>query len=367
MKLKFVGMNLEFPITNTPSIVCSPDACTVYNARFYLTGKLEVPEGTDPEKFLHGHFLLISDSEDFILREFDVEDFNHYELTQSGSEEEPSMTLYFTTSERQPIVEPDPPVLPTEEELLINARAEKQKEIQDILDPTVAMGIVVETENGDERFSLNEKDKTMLLSIYAMVQSGLTSYPYHSINSMSTNHSAMSTNICTVYSDQDIAKIATAAFAFITFHESYANMLNQWIMREEDRSVINNIHYGVELPEDLQMYLMMIITSAVPGDDEAAMMTMMPKNMPLSGSQIDLPLDYKAHWFPPKPRTEPEYNEAGILVWSPWVDENGNYLPSNPNIVELPDNSADDSVEDTPPAEPTGETPEAPAPVPTGT
>ena len=85
----------------------------------------------------------------------------------------------------------------------------------------------------------------MLLAIYAMVKGGLTSFPYHAIGASGRN------SICTIYSDTDIARIAVAAFAFITFHESYCNMMIQWLDRAETVEEVEQIVYGANLPADL--------------------------------------------------------------------------------------------------------------------
>ena len=90
-----------------------------------------------------------------------------------------------------------------------------------------------------------------------MVQQGIQQYPYHSFSSQTRSN-----NICTVYSDEDIKQIAIVAFGHITFHESYANMLLQWLNRETDREVVATIVYGATLPSDLMAYLAMILQSA---------------------------------------------------------------------------------------------------------
>src|SRR5699024_9101127 len=111
---------------------------------------------------------------------------------------------------------------------------------------------------GVEHFTLSEKDKTLLLGIYGIVNSGqITSWPYHSINLESR-----STNICTIYTQEDITKIAVAVFGFITYHETYANMLLQWLNRETDVDTVYTIKYGAALPEDLNSYMNMLLTSS---------------------------------------------------------------------------------------------------------
>lgn len=308
MKLKFTDLDLTFQLQGNPSINCSADSQTVNTASFDLIGLLPTVEGEDPTQFLSGHFIWCDDDEEFTLREFDVEDFNHYDVSEMKHDPELDPNgidhtyIFFDVNEKVDPIIPDPPVYDPEV-LLADARNRKMYEISDISNRCVELGIIIDTEYGEERFRLEERDKTMLLAIYAMVQGGMTQFPYHSMNT-ATN------NICVVYSDADIAKIATAAFAFITFHESYANMLVQWLNRETDLDVINGIYYGIDLPEDLQQYIEIIMASAAVGDTPEAIMAMLPKNMPTSGSTIILPDDYAAMWRPVQTTPEEETPEV---------------------------------------------------------
>jgi hypothetical protein len=245
MKLVFRDLNdLELHVLNSPAIRFSGLECR--SASFALEGNLVLEEG----KTLTGVIDFMAD-DDMPLNSFTVEDFLRYELSNFDDR----CNLLLT---QEPIPEPAPePDPPTEEELLASAKSGRQDQIYSEMNNAILAGIDVETSYGQEHFSLNESDRVLLMGIYSMMQQGITAYPYHSISAESNSN-----NICTVYSDEDFGKIATAAFGFITFHESYANMLVQWLDRETDYNEVYKIQYGATLPDDLMDYLVMILASA---------------------------------------------------------------------------------------------------------
>lgn len=254
MKIRFEDLAAELPLSGNVSTTYKMDEATgmskTTRAQMSMKGSVQI----DDEHPLTGLVKWMSD-DDMEMDSFDVSSFLRYEYNVYGEGDTQTSTLILTND---PVPEPAPePVPPTAEELLAQAKAGKSSAITRARDDIIAAGVDVTTSYGVEHFTLNEKDKTLLLGIYAMVQSGVTSYPYHSINL-----SSRSTNICTVYSSEDIAKIATAAFGFITYHESYANVLLNWLERETDPEVAKTIVYGAELPSDLQSYLDMLLTTA---------------------------------------------------------------------------------------------------------
>lgn len=310
MKVVFVDLDREIHLTGDVSMRCSPDANTVYNATFPLAAK---PFDEEAGEALTGDIIWASD-DNFPMRTFDTEEFLRYKLTENkppiptqydpetGDEIVPSdeemeellanqlanttWTLLLDTEPEPPPPppppEPEPIPEPTEEERVAELRSRLPDEIAAMRERCIAMGVYVETDYGIERFSLEDRDRTFLMAIYSMVQTGVTSFPYHSIGANDL------TQMCTVYTDADIAKIATAAFAFITFHESYANMLGQWIARVDNLAEAERIHYGAELPADLQEYLMMVMMSAVSSTPEG-MEFALPLNLPMDGPSITLP------------------------------------------------------------------------------
>lgn len=247
MKLVFHDLgDLEMHLVSNPSMRFVNNGMQCHAASFTLEGNLTLEEGQE----LTGIIDLKSD-DNMDMNTFKVADFLRYEL--NNYDEKCSLLL---TNDPVPVPPPEPEP-PTEEELLAQAKSGCAEQIYAARDAAIFNGVDVETSYGLEHFTLEEKDKTLLLGIYAMVMQGMTSYPYHSFSP--TNGS---TNICTVYSDEDIGKIAVAAFSHITYHESYANMLIQWLDRETDVNTVYTIEYGAVLPKDLIDYFAMILTSA---------------------------------------------------------------------------------------------------------
>lgn len=217
-------------------------------AYFSFIGTLPITEETP----LSGIIEWMSD-DDMFLGDYEVGTFLRYEYNEN-TEQGTAILMLTNDPVPEPVPEPEPP---SEEEILAAAKVGKDSAIISTKEQVIAAGFDVETEYGIEHFTLSASDQTMLLGIYAMVQGGLTQFPYHSVNTNSR-----SLNKCTVYSDADIAKIATSAFGYITYHESYTNMLLQWLERETDPDVVATIVYGAQLPTDLADYLAMVLESA---------------------------------------------------------------------------------------------------------
>lgn len=364
--MKLIVMDLgeeEFPLVSTPSVSCSPDANDVYDATFTIEGRLPLAEGEE----LTGDIIWATDDA-FPLRVFECSKFVRQEITvhvpkievpeeeqedpqydESGvlipvymddPNRKPTTTIMLTTTPYTPPPDPpEPPPPPTEEELLAMAKQGRDTTLMSMRDKCISYGIDIYTEYGPEHFSLEERDKTMLLAIYAMVKGGLTSFPYHAIGATGRN------SICTIYSDSDIARIAVAAFAFITFHESYCNMMIQWLDRSDTVEEVEGIVYGAELPDDLQGYLEMVMMSAIA---EAGDSFPLALNMPLNGSMIQIPgPGFVPPVYPPEPPTpifpevpdedgEETGGEEGTGGEEPGDEENVPGLSQGEGIVLMP-------------------------------
>lgn len=245
MKLKITCLeDREIGVKGNPSVRYTGNDCT------YASFSLNEPIGLTEEQKLTGMIYLMSD-DDMLLNEINVDTFLRYVINDT---ETSSYLMLTNEPEPEPAPEPEPP---TQEELLAMAKQGRNTAITSARDAAIYAGVDVTTSYGEEHFTLSDKDQTLLLGIYAMVQAGAPGYPYHSVNLESR-----STNMCSIYTKEDIANLATAAFGHITYHESYANMLLQWLERETDVDTVYTIEYGAKLPQDLQDYLDMILTSA---------------------------------------------------------------------------------------------------------
>jgi hypothetical protein len=131
--------------------------------------------------------------------------------------------------------EPEPET-PSVEEI----KASKIFELSAATRESIVAGVDVETAYGVEHFSLADHDQTNITNLSILVRGGASGYPYHADG-----------KACVMYSAADLDNIATAAWQHITYMTTYNNFLYQWIKRETDPSIIQNIAFGDELPADL--------------------------------------------------------------------------------------------------------------------
>ena len=76
------------------------------------------------------------------------------------------------------------------------------------------------------------------------IQQGSTIVPYKADGEGYTPHTA-----------EQMTIIAKAMSEWIKVNTHYYDLLKQWVERETDETVINNIHYGSQLPNDLMQTL----------------------------------------------------------------------------------------------------------------
>lgn len=130
--------------------------------------------------------------------------------------------------------------------------AEKQIALaNDTCQALIYKGIDVELSGGTEHFSLEPNDQTNIDSMFAAMTLGATEYPYHSDG-----------NQCVMYSAADILTLYVAYKSFVTQQTTYCNFLKIWINREPDSTVLADIVYGSELPEDLAAEMQAILAQA---------------------------------------------------------------------------------------------------------
>ena len=132
----------------------------------------------------------------------------------------------------------------------------KLKEVGDACTAVIYAGVEVETTQGLERFSLTSYDQIELMSQQAAVAAGAEAVPYHADG-----------ELCRMFSALEFLGVAEAATAHIFYHRTYCNHLNAWIRRTEDPGMLQEIHYGAELPEDLDANMKSIL-GAMGGDGE---------------------------------------------------------------------------------------------------
>ena len=113
---------------------------------------------------------------------------------------------------------------------------EQQKVIQNGINVTLTDGTI-------EHFTLTSQDQTSLMGLQSQVAQGLDNIPWHT--SDQTEH-------CKYYSNADMALIVTAAMQYVTWHVTYFRDLRIYIRSLDEKEIINNIYYGISIPEEYQ-------------------------------------------------------------------------------------------------------------------
>lgn len=102
-------------------------------------------------------------------------------------------------------------------------------------------GIDVETSQGVEHFALTEVDQINIAALYTQCLNGAISVPYHADNT-----------ICREFSAEEMIALGKKALEYVIYCTTLCNHIRAWINRTESVEEIIVIHFGSELPTDLQ-------------------------------------------------------------------------------------------------------------------
>lgn len=152
--------------------------------------------------------------------------------------------------EPEPPIKPEPvePHEPTEEEIALsleNAKLNKINQLSIACEKTIHKGINIETSLGIEHFSLTLEDQLNITAQSNVIRLGATEVPYHADDGN-----------CRMFSAEEMFNIETNVYIFKVYNTTYFNRLKAWVYRCETVEEINNITYGIALPEDLDVQLM---------------------------------------------------------------------------------------------------------------
>ena len=116
-------------------------------------------------------------------------------------------------------------------------RALKLKELSYNCQKTIENGFDL---NG-EHFSLTTQDQLNLIMLSDMVNKGMNEIPYHADNNLGKFYTAAEAN-----------EIITEANNFRLYHINYFNSLKNYVNSLSTGDEIENITYGIEIPEEYQ-------------------------------------------------------------------------------------------------------------------
>lgn len=185
---------------------------------------------------------------------------NGFRLTREGKEDSWDYSKYTTVYKKvdgglqysddasiyvepEPIPEPEPvpdpePYVPSLEELKIY----KKQEIRSTYQEVKAAGFDVKLSTGKEHFPLTEEDSTFLFG----KQLELAGSTEEQISYQDAE------NRCKLYFREDMQLIINEAMLFANYQTTYRNTLCEWVDQCTTEEELNQIVYGVAIPEEHQ-------------------------------------------------------------------------------------------------------------------
>ena len=164
-------------------------------------------------------------------------------------------SVYVPPADPEPVTPPEPYV-PTLAEL----QAAKKQEISRACEQTIYSGVSATLADGStEHFALTEHDQLNLFGKQAQLATGIEQLEYHSDGQP-----------CRYYSAADMKNIVEKAMWHVSYHTTYCNALNMWIVGCESAEEVQQIFYGADVPEQYQSEVLkayLVKIAAMAGDD----------------------------------------------------------------------------------------------------
>lgn len=124
---------------------------------------------------------------------------------------------------------------------LEDARKAKYQEIASACEQTIYAGVDVNTSSGVEHFSLTEKDQINLFGKKMQLLAGEEKLEYHEDGQP-----------CKYFSAADMQNIVDRAMFFVSYNTTYCNAMNMWIKSITKPGDLDQIKWGMEIPEEFQ-------------------------------------------------------------------------------------------------------------------
>lgn len=120
-------------------------------------------------------------------------------------------------------------------------RSGKIKEMTNECNQIITIGLDLELNAVKGHFSFTEQNQTYINLLAARANAGDTLLPYHADNEVDT-----------IFSKEDILKLKEAMDKHVMYHRVYLNSLQIYINSIEDVNRLNDITYGVNIPEEFR-------------------------------------------------------------------------------------------------------------------
>lgn len=157
-----------------------------------------------------------------------------YREIEGGAQFSNDGSIYVAPPEPQPIPIPEP----TLEEL----QEQKVVEMNSVQQSVIAEGVdVILTDGKTYHFSLTTNDQLSIIGSAASGEISVKGTPWH-IADESVH--------CQYYSDEDMALISKASYEYVLYHVTYFRDLRIYIRSLTDKEEVENIYYGVVIPEE---------------------------------------------------------------------------------------------------------------------
>lgn len=146
---------------------------------------------------------------------------------------------------------------PVEEEPVDNRDIELVREgkinaMSKACESTIINGFDIVLNDGENHhFSLEITDQIMISVLAQKALAGETNLPWHADGEP-----------CQFFSSEDLLKINNAMETVVTYHQTYFNSLKMYILSIEDVKTVNDIYYGIMIPEAYQSDVFKALMSA---------------------------------------------------------------------------------------------------------
>lgn len=158
--------------------------------------------------------------------------------------------LLAALNENQTVEEPEEEIADTQDIEMV--REYKINAMSKACESTIINGFDIVLNDGENHhFSLEITDQITISILATKALAGETNLPWHADGEP-----------CQFYSTDDILSINNAMETLVTFNQTYFNSLKMYILSIEDVKTINNIYYGIIIPEAYQSDVFKALMSA---------------------------------------------------------------------------------------------------------
>lgn len=157
-----------------------------------------------------------------------------YEMLKEALEKEQAPTAS--------VENPNDIVIESDKITLQTMRDYKVNKMREFCSAAIIDGVTVTFPNGEkEHFDLEIEDQINLFSLQELIGQGIKTVPYHATGKG-----------CRLYTAEEAKLILASVTEHRIWHTTYFNSLKNYILNLDSIATINELYYGVEIPEEYQ-------------------------------------------------------------------------------------------------------------------